>query len=79
MNKANKFKYNITISNIEHICGKPVKLKFEARYNKQGELSTPPDEAARRTAAQAASAVGELISAHVIARPADGLIEMFVS
>jgi hypothetical protein len=49
-----EFKYNITISNIEHICGKPVKLKFEARYNKTGELSTPPGEAARRIAAKAA-------------------------
>ena len=28
---------------------------------------------------QAASAVGELVSAHVISRPTDGLVEFFVS
>ena len=43
------------------------------------EGDTGSVKAAVDAGAQAASAVGELISAHVIARPADGLIEMFVS
>ena len=43
------------------------------------EGDTGSVRAAVDAGAQAASAVGELISAHVIARPADGLVELFVS
>ena len=43
------------------------------------EGDTGSVKAAVDAGSQAASAVGELVSAHVIARPADGLIEMFVS
>jgi len=43
------------------------------------EGDTGSVRAAVDAGAQAASAVGELVSAHMIARPADGLVELFVS
>jgi ethanolamine utilization protein EutM len=43
------------------------------------EGDTGSVKAAVDAGAEAASAVGELISAHVIARPADGLVESFIS
>ncbi len=43
------------------------------------EGDTGSVKAAVDAGAEAAAAVGELISAHVIARPVDGLIELFTS
>ena len=43
------------------------------------EGDTGSVKAAVDAGATAASAVGELISAHVIPRPTDGLVELFVS
>jgi len=62
---------NVTLSGSVTLAGGPITSVVEG--------DTGSVKAAVDAGAQAASAVGELISAHVIARPADGLVAFFVS